>query len=218
MSRLPLLSVLCVTAALVGCSHPSTNNRGSKTEPAQVERVQPVNTQNTKSISAFLSNDRLKRHEIEAYPIVGDNNFRVIDGVWVPESNDPSKAMVFPEQVKISCTNSNKTCQELKITLGVTQGLVEVMSIDETDWPITLWDTHGLLASYGPDTSPTAAASDRCHSHILSMTFDSGAVSISDIPTHEKGCAMFTETNSYRLARGYYYVDTSPGNDMDKRK
>lgn len=57
----------------------------------------------------------------------------------------------------------------------------------------------------------------KCH-HVLTMTFDSGAVSSADIPTHEKGCEAFPETNSYRLARGNYYVDTSPANDMDKRK
>jgi len=50
------------------------------------------------------------------------------------------------------------------------------------------------------------------------MDFDSGAVSVSDIPTHKKGCEMFQQTDSYRLQRGNYYVDTTPGNDADKPK
>ena len=48
------------------------------------------------------------------------------------------------------------------------------------------------------------------------MSFRSGSVSTSDIPTHEKGCEMFPETDTYRLVRGQYYVDTTPGNDAEK--
>jgi len=95
------------------------------------------------------------------------------------------------------------------------QGIVEIGDIDETIWQISFWDSDGLLASYGPDIS-ALAANDRCHRHILAMSFVSGAVSTSDIPTQEKGCEAFTETNSYRLVRGNYYVDTTPGNDRDK--
>ena len=29
---------------------------------------------------------------------------------------------------------------------------------------------------------------------------------------------MFTETNTYRLVRGNYWVDTTPDNDFDKPK
>jgi hypothetical protein len=68
------------------------------------------------------------------------------------------------------------------------------------------------LASYGGDSA------SRCQRHVLTMDFDSGAVSVSDIPTRKKGCEAFTETDSYRLVRGNYYVDTSPGNNMDKSK
>jgi hypothetical protein len=28
---------------------------------------------------------------------------------------------------------------------------------------------------------------------------------------------MFAETDSHRLIRGVYYIDTSPGNDQDRR-
>ena len=65
-------------------------------------------------------------------------------------------------------------------------------------------------------TFSASAASDRCNRHVLTMTFAAGAVSTSDIPTHEKGCEPFPETNSYRLARGGYYIDTTPGNDAEK--
>ncbi|SRR6266851_280842 len=87
----------------------------------------------------------------------------------------------------------------------------------DVGWEIRSWDAHGLLASYDPNVS-AVATSDRCHHHVLTMTFASGAVSTSDIPTRAKGCEEFPETNSYRLVRGNYYVDTSPANDLDMRK
>lgn len=101
------------------------------------------------------------------------------------------------------------------MTLAPAGGMVSVMGPEEKEWPIISWDAQGLLATYGPEIHATAA-SDRCHSHVLTMTFHSGAVSTSDIPTHEKKCEEFPETDSYRLVRGNYYVDTTPGNDMDK--
>jgi hypothetical protein len=48
------------------------------------------------------------------------------------------------------------------------------------------------------------------------MNFTSGVVTESDIPTHAKGCEIFTDTNTYQLASGNLYVDTSPNNDADK--
>jgi hypothetical protein len=94
-------------------------------------------------------------------------------------------------------------------------GVIFLDDIDETSWQITSWDEHGLLAAY--DAYPSATAvSERCHRHVLSMSFASGAVSTSDIPTHEKGCETFKQTDSYRLVRGVYYVDTTPGNDAEK--
>jgi hypothetical protein len=47
---------------------------------------------------------------------------------------EPAKTLLFPEQVKITCTNSDKTCQELKVTLGPMGGLVFIAGIDETTW------------------------------------------------------------------------------------
>jgi hypothetical protein len=161
-----------------------------------------------------FQNERLKRSELNDYPIeTFHGTLAIVDGMWVPESNDARKALVFPEQVKIICTNAEKSCEELKVVLEPMSGVVFV-DIDHTIWQITSWDAHGLLASYGPDIS-ALAASDRCHRHVLAMAFASGAVSTSDIPTHEKSCEIFPETDSYRLARGGYYVDTTPGNDGD---
>ncbi len=87
--------------------------------------------------------------------------------------------------------------------------------IEETVWKVNTWDANGLLASNRPD-SAAIAASDRCHSHVLTMTFATGAVSTSDIPTHARGCEAFHLTNSYRLLHGNYYVDLTPANDLDK--
>jgi len=177
--------------------------------------TQPQPTQSAKSLSGVFSNERLKKIELEDYPIGGNDYFRFVDGIWVPESNDPAKAMTFPEQASITCTKSDQTCRELYVTLAPNPVSVVVLDINEKDWSIRSWDGRGLLAFYGPDITATQL-SERCHSHVLSMAFGSGAVSTSDIPTHENGCEAFKETDSYRLARGNYYVDTSPGNDSEK--
>ena len=89
--------------------------------------------------------------------------------------------------------------------------------IEEKTWSVISWDKNGLLASYDADPSPTAALSEKCHRHVLSMSFASGAVSTSDIPTHEKGCEMLPETDTYKLVRGQYFVDTTLGNDGGKQ-
>jgi len=179
------------------------------------ETKQQAANEKAKPFSNPFHNERIKRTELKDYPIEAFHDLAIVDGMWVPESKDPAKALVFPEQVRIICTKSERTCEELKIILEPTSGVVFIGDIEETSWQITSWDAHGLLASYGPDIS-ARAASDRCNRHVLTMTFASGAVSTSDIPTHDKGCEPFPETNSYRLVRGGYYIDTTPGNNADK--
>ena len=131
--------------------------------------------------------------------------------MWVPDSDHPVNELLFLEQVTITCTQPSGTCEELKIILEPFGGLIFIDGIDETTWQITSWDEHGLLATYDADPS-SKKVDERCHRHVLSMSFASGAVSTSDIPTHEKGCESFRQTDSYRLVRGQYYVDTTPGN------
>jgi len=158
--------------------------------------------------------DRLKMAEDKDTAIAGDDGLRVVSGMWVLESKDPSKRLLFPEQVNITCTRSLRKCQELKVVLAPMGGTVLIQDPEETTWEINSWDAHGLSASYGPDAY--GPISEKCHRHMLTMSFASGAVSTSDIPTHEKGCEAFSETDSYRLARGQYYIDTTPGNDANK--
>jgi hypothetical protein len=171
--------------------------------------------QQAKPLSGVFHNDRLKRAEDPDYEITGDSEWRKVDGMWVPESDHPANDLLFKEQVTITCNRPSSTCKELKIILEPFGGLIFVDGIDETTWQITSWDEHGLLASYDADPS-NKALSERCHRHALSMSFASGAVSTSDIPTREKGCETFKQTDSYRLVRGQYYVDTTPGNDAEK--
>jgi len=171
--------------------------------------------QQAKPLSGVFHNDRLKRAEDPYYEIVGDSQSRSVSGMWVPESSDPANKLLFPEQVTITCTQPSRTCQELKVVLEPIDGVIFIDGINETTWQITSWDEHGLLASYDADPS-NKVVSERCHRHVLSMSFASGAVSASDIPTHEKGCETFKQTDSYRLVRGQYYIDTTPGNDGDK--
>lgn len=161
-------------------------------------------------LSAVFQNERLKALSLPDRPITGDSHYRVVEGFWVSESKDPAKALLFPQQVRIRCTAYRKACTELSVTIAPSPQMVLIQEIDDQDYDINTWDAHGLLASYGDDPS------SRCQRHLLTMDFDSGAVSVSDIPTRKKGCEAFTETNSYRLVQGSYYVDTSPGNDADK--
>jgi hypothetical protein len=165
--------------------------------------------------SGAFHNDRLKTLVLPGPPLVKTNSYSysaVASGIWFSESSDPKKALVLPQQVKILCSKAAKECTEISVTLGPVPTLVSVEDVDNTTYDVDKWDDHGLTASYGGDES------SRCQRHVLTVDFDSGAVSVSDIPTHKKGCEMFPETDSYKLVRGQYYVDTTPGNDLDKKK
>lgn len=167
----------------------------------------------TTSLASVFRNERLKALTLKDYSITGDGNSRLVSGFWVPESNDPSKTLMFPQQVKIRCSHWDKTCKELSATIAPAVGMVSIQEIDEEEYTVDSWDAHGLVASYGGDEIYS-----RCQRHLLTMDFDSGAVSVADVPTHKTGCEAFKETDSYRLVRGNYYVDTTPGNDLDKQK
>jgi hypothetical protein len=164
-------------------------------------------------LSSIFHNERLKTNSYPDTSIVGNDHSRLVTGFWVSESKDPAKSLVFPQQVRIRCTRYNKECAEISVTIAASKDLVSIQDIDDTTYEVNKWDAHGVTASYGGD--PVLSP---CQRHVLTMDFDSGAVSVSDIPTRKKGCEMFTETDSYRLERGFYYVDTSPGNDADKVK
>jgi len=162
-----------------------------------------------------ISNERLKSIRYPDSPIDASYGLIVVDGMWIPETSNPAKALLFAEQVDLTCDKEEKTCRELTASLGKNGDAVQIMNPEEKVWAISSWDTQGLLASYGPDDS-AHAASEKCHRHVLTITFSSGAVSTSDIPTHTIGCEAFEETDSYRLTQGNYYVDTSPANDADR--
>ena len=167
--------------------------------------------QTTPTFSSLFKNDRLKALSLPDSKIVGDQYSRLVTGFWVSESTDPQKALLLPEQVRIRCTRHNKQCEEIIVTLGPVKDMVSVQDIDTATYDVDKWDANGLTASYGGDLSSP------CQRHVLTMDFDSGAISVADIPTRKKGCEAFTETDSYRLVRGMYYVDTSPGNDTHKK-
>jgi hypothetical protein len=168
------------------------------------------------SISSVFHNERLKTLALPDTQITGDSHYRSVEGFWVSESKDPTKTLVFPQQIRLFCTSRTvvKTCSETSVTIAATPQMVFIQGIDDTSYDIDKWDAHGLLASYGGDD----LSESRCQRHVLTMDFDSGAVAVSDIPTRKKGCEAFTETDSYRLVRGNYYVDTSKGNDADNPK
>lgn len=176
--------------------------------------AQEKSTQKPDGLASFLHNDHLKLNALKDSPIIGDINARIVTGVWLPESGDPSKNLVFPQQVRIRCTHYDKTCKELNVTLGPGPGLVAINELDDEEYNVDSWDAHGLVASYGGEE----ISGSPCQRHVLTMDFESGAVSLSDIPTHRKGCEAIKETDSYKLVRGFYYIDTTPGNDLDKPK
>lgn len=166
------------------------------------------------SSSGAFHNDRLKSLVLSGPPLSKASTKTVVlaSGMWVAESSDPKKTLVLPQQVKIWCYKSTKQCEELSVTLGAVPAAVTIEDVDTTTYDIDKWDEHGLTASFGgEETSP-------CQRHVLTADFDSGAVSVNDIPTRKARCEAFAETDSYKLIRGQYYVDTTPGNDLDKKK
>jgi hypothetical protein len=167
------------------------------------------------SSSGVFHNDRLKTLVIPGPPLLKTKSYSIsalASGFWVPESNDPSKALVLPMQVKILCSKPSKICTEISVTLGAVKDMVGIQDVDTTTYEVDKWDEHGLTASYGGDES------SRCQRHVLTIDFDSGAVTVNDIPTRKAGCEAFKETDSYKLVRGLFYVDTTPANDLDKKK
>jgi hypothetical protein len=165
--------------------------------------------------SGVFHNERLKTLVLSGPPLFKEkahSSGALATGFWVSESNDPSKALVLPMQVKLQCFKYSKECTEVSVTLGVVKSMVSIQDLDTTTYGVDKWDEHGLTASYGGDES------SRCQRHVLTIDFDSGAVSVADIPTRKTGCEAFVETDSYKLMRGQYYIDTTPGNDLDKKK
>src|SRR5690348_15434739 len=134
-----------------------------------------ASAQKSPSISAFFNNDRLKAEPLQDHPIEFHDRFVIVTGYWVSESKDPSKALVFPMMVRITCHRAEKVCREASVTLKPAPGVILIQDMAETEYDITTWDEHGLTASYGGDE-----VFDKCQSHVLSVGFESGATSVSD--------------------------------------
>jgi hypothetical protein len=162
----------------------------------------------------FLRNDHIKRKEISAPALIVETDGSLdASGIWIPEPDDKTHQLVYPEQTRIICNKGEQNCLEMQLSFtSVGNDFVMVDGPEETIWPIKSWDKKSLLAEYGP-LPMLSKLSEKCESHVLSIVFESGTVTTSDIPTHGKGCEPITETNSYRLASGWYEVDTSPHDD-----
>jgi hypothetical protein len=162
----------------------------------------------------IMHNDRFKLNHLPTKPIenVERNRGLSVSGVWEPESKAAGKALVFPIQVQIHCStrrlsDRQQVCHVYSVAFGMMPQAVSVQSIDEDDFDVSSWTESGL----------TAKNEGTCQDSVLSISFKTGAVLLSDIPNHQDGCGALTEANTYRLARGEYYVDTTPGNDLDKQ-
>ncbi len=173
----------------------------------------PTPQEEQASLLKAIHSDRLKRSEDHISPLhVHPDDSLMAEGIWIPEPDDSAHALAFPEQTRILCNKGEENCMEIEIRFVTVGDVTTVKGPEETIWPIKSWDRDSLLAEYGP-WPQFPPGPDKCQKHVLSIVFASGTVTTSDIPTHGEGCEAFKETNSYRLAGGYYALDTSPRND-----
>jgi hypothetical protein len=174
----------------------------------------PKHPEEQSAIPKALHSDRLKRNETTGIsPLIIDPDKSIdANGIWIPEPDDGAHKLVFPEQTHIICNTGAEYCIEMKNSFIVYGNIITVKGPEQTLWQIKSWDKNSLVAEYGPflRLSPDA---DNCQKHVLSIVFASGTVTTSDIPSNTKGCEPFKETNTYRMASGYYIVDVSPNND-----
>jgi hypothetical protein len=118
----------------------------------------------------------------------------------------------MPEQVRIACVRSEKICHVYTVRLiqieDENTGRVSIDPKDE-DYEVQSWDARTLSASTRNDF---AGINGNCFTSLLTMNFKSKTVvTLTDIPTHEKGCEDFVEANSDRLAEGAFYFDVKLG-------
>jgi hypothetical protein len=143
--------------------------------------------------------------------VLGDDYNRNTSGIWIPY--DPSKSWRMPEEVSIACVRSEQVCHVYTVRLfqveNENSGRVSVGAPDATDYAVQSWDARALSATVRNDYS---GINGNCFTSLLTMNFKSKTVvTLTDIPTHEKGCEDFVGANSYRLAQGSYYVDVKSG-------
>lgn len=167
------------------------------------------------SVSSFFHNDRLKIYQgvttTIPWLIAARGGSFEVKGVLKSESSDPNEALVFPEEDTIICSKSDMTCQVLEVDLGGFPPLVQIFHPSESSYHINRWDAHGLMASINPSATELPPSSRRCNTRVLTMTFQEGEVTLTQIPTHAKGCSIYKTAQSYRLELGWeYYVVTTP--------
>ena len=145
-------------------------------------------------------NDYERHHELSVW------------GVWIPDSKD-SKPLDLPEQVEIRCKKGYKKGSPeecagttVQLSTGAPEAVL-VFSLEKTQYEIESWNDAGLVASH----------MSACRRQTLTIDFGTGLARTSYIPLPGPTC-LDPGTRSYRLVRGYYYVDTTPNNDLDKRK
>lgn len=215
MARMLALSLMFVISS--GCNAAPKRPNGASADPP-IKAEQPASKIDAQKQSSMFYNPRLKSNywKFQGIDIGGSENYRIANGIWLPESSDPAKGLTFPEQSSIWCTRSEMSCEVASLDLEVQSELVNIPAIEHDEYHVDSWNSDSLSASNGP--WKIGNLSDKCQRHILVMNFKSGVVTLSDISTHAKGCEMFAESNTYRLSPGDYYVDTTSNNDADKPK
>ena len=227
-----LVAVTSVVAASIAQRHrgapqytpPKAASTAEASPKALPDAVVPAMPKNEANSGGYFQNDRLKARIVPDSPIevhAGKSGRVFVEGIWMLESKDHDRVNTaaaalaqLPRLASIRCqvdfynVAGGKKCEEIQVLLGPTQELVSVGPIDHYEYDVKSWDEVVLI---GVGRGPF-----ECQSKVLTIVFASGAVSVSDTPTGAKGCEQFTQTKSYRLARGKYYVDTTPNNDADK--
>jgi hypothetical protein len=165
------------------------------------------NAKNVAQLSAEIDKEIRdeKAGTVKPCPIDLASPYISLSGIW--RSEVPGVFLVSPEQVWIECEAQEKQCRVLRVRFDLDKLGVSIQGPDETDYQVISWDAKSLFATHDPDVL------DRCHRSVLTINAAGGDASVSDIPTHEKGCEIFKDTNSYRLVTGNYYVDTTPDNN-----
>ena len=133
----------------------------------------------------------------------GRQDLITASGVWVPDSANPQKALFIKQQVAISCIRNsdvahNDECVELITSFAIMGGTVVLSAPSEVDFKIAKWGDDGVTAS---------SSDEKCAVQHLFISVPTDKVSVTDAPTHAKGCEAINEQNSYNLVNASYQID-----------
>jgi len=122
------------------------------------------------------------------------------EGFWQSTSPSREKQLAFPVAVKIICTRSKMSCEELEASVVI----LGALSADLTEFAISRWTRDRIVAE--------APEGDCAVGHRLSLDFRSNNVTVTDYPKRVLAgdCKPYQDTNSYLLHGGYLMLRPPP--------